>query len=42
MPTLTLQQATTIVDVALATGRQAGLQPLTVAVLDAGAVGKGG
>ena len=36
MPTLTLQQATTIVDVALATGRQAGLQPLTVAVLDAG------
>lgn len=36
MSRLTLAQATTIVDTALATARQAGLQPLTVAVLDAG------
>jgi len=33
---LTLLQASTIVDVALETGRAAGLQPLAVAVLDAG------
>ena len=33
---LTLAQASTIVDVALKTGREAKLQPLAVAVLDAG------
>ncbi len=33
---LTLAQASTIVDVALKTGRDAKLQPLSVAVLDAG------
>ncbi|MBI3827838.1 MAG: heme-binding protein [Candidatus Rokubacteria bacterium] len=33
---LTLQQATTIVEVALRRGRELGCQPLTVAVLDAG------
>jgi uncharacterized protein GlcG (DUF336 family) len=33
---LTLAQASTIVDVALKTGREAKFQPLTVAVLDAG------
>jgi uncharacterized protein GlcG (DUF336 family) len=36
MPSLTLAQASTIVDVALKTGRDAKYQPLTVAVLDAG------
>ena len=36
MPALTLDQASTIVDVALKTGREAKFQPLTVAVLDAG------
>src|SRR5438067_13598875 len=33
---LTLAQASTIIDVALNTGREAKYQPLTVAVLDAG------
>src|SRR4029078_11825197 len=33
---LTLAQASTIVDVALKTGREKSFQPLTVAVLDAG------
>jgi uncharacterized protein GlcG (DUF336 family) len=36
MASLTLAQASTIVDVALKTGREANYQPLTVAVLDAG------
>jgi len=36
MTTLTLDQASTIVDQALAKGRDLGLQPLTVVVLDAG------
>jgi len=36
MSSLTLAQASTIVDVALKTGRDAKFQPLTVAVLDAG------
>ena len=36
MTVLTLAQATTIVDKALEKGRELGLQPLTVAVLDAG------
>jgi len=36
MSSLTLAQASTIVDVALKTGRDAKMQPLTVAVLDAG------
>ncbi len=36
MPGLTLDQASTIVDVALRTGREANCAPLTVAVLDAG------
>jgi len=36
MSSLTLAQASTIVDVALKTGRDANFQPLTVAVLDAG------
>lgn len=36
MASLTLEQASTIVDAALAEGRARSLQPLTVAVLDAG------
>ena len=36
MTALTLDQASTIVDQALAKGRELGLQPLTVVVLDAG------
>ena len=36
MSSLTLAQASTIVDVALKTGRDAKFQPLSVAVLDAG------
>jgi uncharacterized protein GlcG (DUF336 family) len=36
MSSLTLAQASTIVDIALKTGRDANFQPLTVAVLDAG------
>lgn len=36
MTTLTLAAASTIVDTALSEGRALGLQPLTVAVLDAG------
>jgi uncharacterized protein GlcG (DUF336 family) len=36
MPGLTLAQASTIVDAALAKGRELGLAPLTVVVLDAG------
>src|SRR6201991_4904369 len=36
MSTLTLAQASTIVDVALKTGREMKFQPLTVAVLDPG------
>ena len=36
MPDLTLAQASTIVDAALAKGREMKLKPLTVAVLDAG------
>ena len=36
MSNVTLEQATIIVDTALAKGRKAGLKPLTVAVLDAG------
>ena len=36
MSRLTLEQASTIVDAALAAGRAAGLAPLTVAVLDDG------
>jgi uncharacterized protein GlcG (DUF336 family) len=36
MASLTLAQASTILDVALKTGREAKFQPLTVAVLDAG------
>ena len=36
MSNVTLAQATTIVDTALERGREAGLKPLTVAVLDAG------
>ena len=37
---LTLAQASTIADAALAKGRALGLQPLTVVVLDAGGQGK--
>lgn len=36
MTTLTLDQASTIIDQALQKGRELGLQPLTVVVLDAG------
>jgi uncharacterized protein GlcG (DUF336 family) len=36
MPALTLDQASTILDQALAKGREFNLQPLTVVVLDAG------
>jgi uncharacterized protein GlcG (DUF336 family) len=36
MPSLTLAQASTILDVALKTGREGKFQPLSVAVLDAG------
>ena len=36
MPALTLDQASTIVDQALAKGREMNLQPVTVVVLDAG------
>jgi len=36
MPSLTLDQASTIVDAALRKGRETGCAPLTVAVLDAG------
>jgi len=36
MTNVTLAQASTIVDTALATGRELNLQPLTVVVLDAG------
>src|SRR3954468_5668436 len=36
MPSLTLEQASAIVDVALKAGRAANFAPLTVAVLDAG------
>jgi len=36
MISLTLAQASTIVDVALKTGREHNFQPLSVAVLDAG------
>ena len=36
MSSLTLAQASTIIDVALKTGREAKFQPLSVAVLDAG------
>jgi uncharacterized protein GlcG (DUF336 family) len=36
MPTITLQQASAVVDGALEKGREMGLAPLTVAVLDAG------
>jgi uncharacterized protein GlcG (DUF336 family) len=36
MTVLTLDQASTIVDEALRKGREIGLQPLTVVVLDAG------
>lgn len=36
MPGLTLEQASTIVDAALKTGRETSCAPLTVAVLDAG------
>ena len=36
MSTLTLAQASTIIDTALTHGRRAGLKPLCVAVLDAG------
>jgi uncharacterized protein GlcG (DUF336 family) len=36
MPSLTLDLASTIVDTALATGKQRGFAPLTVVVLDAG------
>jgi len=36
MSTLTLEQANSIIDKALAKGRELGLKPLTVAVLDAG------
>jgi uncharacterized protein GlcG (DUF336 family) len=36
MPVLTLDQASTILDQALAKGRELNLQPLTVVVLDAG------
>ena len=36
MPVVSLAQASTVVDAALAAGRKAGLNPLTVAVLDAG------
>ena len=36
MPGLTLEQASTIVDVALSKGRESNCAPLTVAVLDAG------
>lgn len=36
MSNVTLEQASKIIDVALATGRELGLKPLTVAVLDAG------
>ena len=36
MPGLTLQRATVIADTALARGRQGGMLPLTVVVLDAG------
>lgn len=36
MPTLTLDQASTIVDIALAKGRETKCAPLAVAVLDAG------
>ena len=36
MSNVTLEQASKIIDVALATGRELGLKPLTFAVLDAG------
>ena len=36
MPVVSLAQASTVVDAALAAGRKAGLNPLTVVVLDAG------
>ena len=36
MSNVTLEQASTIIDTALATGREMGLKPLTFAVLDAG------
>jgi uncharacterized protein GlcG (DUF336 family) len=36
MPSLTLEQASTVVDVALRKGRETNCAPLTVAVLDAG------
>jgi uncharacterized protein GlcG (DUF336 family) len=36
MPALTLAQASTIIDAALGKGRELGLNPLTVVVLDAG------
>jgi len=36
MATLTLHQATTIVDVGLEAGRERGFEPLTIAVLDPG------
>ena len=36
MPGLTLEKASAIVDAAIAAGRDAGMMPLTVAVLDAG------
>jgi uncharacterized protein GlcG (DUF336 family) len=36
MPSLTLAQASTVIDVALKTGRDKKFQPLSVAVLDAG------
>lgn len=36
MSTITLDQASTIIDTALATGREMDLKPLTVAVLDSG------
>ena len=36
MSSVTLEQASVIVDTALATGREKGFAPLTVVVLDAG------
>ena len=36
MSNVTLEQASTVIDSALATGREMGLKPLTFAVLDAG------
>ena len=36
MANVTLEQASTIIDTAIARGRELGLQPLTVAVLDSG------